>query len=287
MEFTSFIAHRTTVVVSLVLVMLGRTHTEPESKPLSRQKRFLWFTEDGELTLPAGSCFEVVPTLTVPLYVSPDTAFCLNLTLSLPFDISFDSLGVTSESNPFGSWHLNFLRYETPTTTTEMPEVTTTFFNSRHDGYSNRWARNALITGLEEGFEGKKLPSHVYGGERVILYKLAENLLTKFQLNGNACLLRAICEVQAHRKIHKYGLLGEALKLFLTPSRSLYAIFLVNYLQAENRGKKDKNCWPYFRDCPVSLFGTSIIEDRYREIRSARYHHWKEPVFNENEKLYM
>lgn len=54
-----------------------------------------------------------------------------------------------------------------------------------------------------------------HGGERVLLYVAVEQFLDNFGMNGRACLLRAICEVQAH-PLKNFGLLGEVLKLFLS-----------------------------------------------------------------------
>lgn len=37
-------------------------------------------------------------------------------------------------------------------------------------------------------------------------------------------------------------------------SRSPFANLLKEYVEAENRGKFHGECWPYFKDCPKSLF---------------------------------
>lgn len=49
---------------------------------------------------------------------------------------------------------------------------------------------------------------------RAILYGIAEDFLANFGLSGKECLLRAICEVNAH-PLTNFGLLGEIMKLFL------------------------------------------------------------------------
>lgn len=54
-----------------------------------------------------------------------------------------------------------------------------------------------------------------HGGERALLYTVLEDFLNNFGLDGNACLLRAICEVHS-KNVHRYGLLGEFMKLFFT-----------------------------------------------------------------------
>lgn len=53
------------------------------------------------------------------------------------------------------------------------------------------------------------------GGERALLYVMAEDLLSNLGMNGKACLLRAICEVQGH-PLSNFGLVGEMLRLFFT-----------------------------------------------------------------------
>lgn len=52
------------------------------------------------------------------------------------------------------------------------------------------------------------------------MYGIAEDLLTNFGVSGKECLLRTICEVQAH-PLKNFGFLGEVMKLFFT-----YVLFL-------------------------------------------------------------
>lgn len=54
-----------------------------------------------------------------------------------------------------------------------------------------------------------------HGGERALLYGTAEDMLSTIGLDGKACLLRAICEVQGH-PLSNFGFVGEILKLFFT-----------------------------------------------------------------------
>lgn len=55
-----------------------------------------------------------------------------------------------------------------------------------------------------------------HGGERAILYGVAEDMLSTFGMDGKACLLRAICEVHSKKSIDHLGLIGEIAKLFFT-----------------------------------------------------------------------
>lgn len=54
-----------------------------------------------------------------------------------------------------------------------------------------------------------------YFSYRVQLYALAEEFLSKFGMDGKACLLRTICEVQS-KELQQFGFFGEIFKLFLT-----------------------------------------------------------------------
>lgn len=54
-----------------------------------------------------------------------------------------------------------------------------------------------------------------HGGERAILYTVAEEVLEGLGMSGKPCLLRTICEIQT-KSMNRYGLVGEIFKLFLT-----------------------------------------------------------------------
>lgn len=55
-----------------------------------------------------------------------------------------------------------------------------------------------------------------HGGERAILYGVAEDMLSTFGMDGKACLLRAICEIHSKKSLDHLGLIGEVAKLFFT-----------------------------------------------------------------------
>lgn len=55
-----------------------------------------------------------------------------------------------------------------------------------------------------------------HGGERAILYGIAEDFLSTFGVNGKACILRTICEVHSKKSLEHLGFLGEVAKLFFT-----------------------------------------------------------------------
>ncbi|XP_017879513.1 uncharacterized protein LOC108624618 [Ceratina calcarata] len=204
-----------------------------------RQKRLFWITNDGRIALPPGTIMTITPTLALPFVRYPPYGFLSNMTISLPFTIDFDKLGLTDNENPYG--------------------VLPSAFDAREQG-SN--AADFIATFVKR-VSKRELPENaLYGGERALLYGTAEDMLANFGLNGKACLLRAICEVQGH-PLNNFGLIGEMLKLFFTASKSPFANILKEYVEAENRGKFHGECWPYFKDCPKSLFLPS--ENKYTE----------------------
>ncbi|XP_043515240.1 uncharacterized protein LOC122531405 isoform X2 [Frieseomelitta varia] len=164
-----------------------------------RQKRLLWITSDGRIALPPGTIMTITPTLALPFVRYPPHGFLSNMTISLPFTIDFDKLGLTDNENPYGV----------------LPSTFDT--TAREQGSS---VAEFIATFVKRGVNKREaiadLPKNaLYGGERALLYSTAEDMLANFGLNGKACLLRAICEVQGH-PLNNFGLIGEMLKLFFT-----------------------------------------------------------------------
>lgn len=54
-----------------------------------------------------------------------------------------------------------------------------------------------------------------HGGERALLFTVVEDFLSNFGMDGHGCLLRTICEVHS-KKVERFGLIGEVMKLFFT-----------------------------------------------------------------------
>ncbi|XP_043463111.1 uncharacterized protein LOC122499095 [Leptopilina heterotoma] len=221
--------------------------SETEQKEHHRQKRLLWITNDGRIALPPGTIMTITPTLALPFVRYPPSGFLSNMTISLPFTIDFDKLGLTDNENPYGA----------------LPTVFDRAMKSRQAG---RMMADFIATFIKRRFhkrEALQVPKNAFhGGERALLYGTAEDMLSTLGLDGKACLLRAICEVQGH-PFDNFGLVGEMLKLFFTASKSPFASILHEYVEAENRGKIDGECWPYFKDCPKSLFLPA--ENKYTE----------------------
>ncbi|XP_066598038.1 uncharacterized protein [Prorops nasuta] len=203
-----------------------------------RQKRVFWITNDGRIAFPPGTVMTITPTIALPFVRYPPYGFLSNMTISLPFTIDFDKLGLTDNENPYGA----------------LPPVFDRSLKSREAGLVMADFIAAFIKRRLQKREVPEVPANAFhGGERALLYGSAEDMLSTMGLDGKACLLRAICEVQGH-PLSNFGLVGEMLKLFFTASKSPFANLLNEYVEAENRGKLNGECWPYFKACPKSLF---------------------------------
>ncbi|KAG7204225.1 hypothetical protein KM043_002055 [Ampulex compressa] len=224
----------------------------------SRQKRVLWITNDGRIALPPGTVMTITPTLALPFVRYPPYGFLSNMTISLPFTIDFDKLGLTDNENPYGI--LPSPAFDRSVKSRQAGMLMAEFIAA----FIKRRLHKREIT------EAPKNAFH--GGERALLYGTVEDMLSGLGLNGKACLLRAICEVQGH-PLNNFGLIGEMMKLFFTASKSPFANLLEEYVEAENRGKFHGECWPYFKDCQKSLFlpsGNKYTKDAVHQENDAR-----------------
>jgi len=116
------------------------------------------------------------------------------------FPVDFDKLGLTDNENPYGALPQSFDRkLKSRQAGMMMADFIAAFIKRRlHKRDMTEMPRNAF-----------------HGGERALLYGTAEDMLSTLGMNGKACLLRAICEVQGHH-LNNFGLIGEMLKLFFT-----------------------------------------------------------------------
>ncbi|XP_042887840.1 uncharacterized protein LOC122263476 [Penaeus japonicus] len=88
-------------------------------------------------------------------------------------------------------------------------------------------------------------------GERTAVYGLLGDSLSKAGLDGEACMLRAVCEV-GESPLEEYGMFGEFLNLIFTPGFGAEDIHH-DYIEAEDYGRSYGNCWSAFPDCPMSM----------------------------------
>ncbi|XP_064083293.1 uncharacterized protein LOC135199314 [Macrobrachium nipponense] len=189
--------------------------TSDANTPHSRKKRLIFITSERRLTLPPETLLVLTPTLSIPVARNLPTGYHASMTISIPFKIAFDDLGLTSEENPWGLWPAFFRRRRD---TTSLPGI--------------NWA----------------------GGDREMLYQVVEDALHNMGLDGKACLLRAICEVFQLPLIN-HGFFGEVLELFLSASRAPHADKrLDEYSRAERIGRSSGECFEYHEACQWSLF---------------------------------
>ncbi|XP_071455065.1 uncharacterized protein [Hetaerina americana] len=248
-------------------------------KPHSRQKRLLWLTRDGRLALPPGTTLIISPSLSLPFVRYPPEGFLSNMTISLPFTIEFDKLGLTDNANPYGALPPLFARSLGRMSGSLMAQYVGSLMGKlrgkRSEGGSSENDEHADLKG---GFHDPKAPTNLFhGGERAILYGVLEEFLSNFGMDGRACLLRAICEVHGH-PLTSFGLLGEFVKLFFTASKSPFATVLEEYVAAEKAGMEDGDCWRYYKSCPKSLF---LWKERNKYTEDAAKEHEEDDGINE------
>ncbi|XP_071535368.1 uncharacterized protein [Panulirus ornatus] len=184
----------------------------------SRKKRLIFLTSERRLTLPPATVLVLTPTLSLPFGRNLPVGYGASMTISIPFKIDFEQLGLTSVENPFGIFPTFGLFRKKRETFAPFPGV--------------NWA----------------------GGDREMMYQVMEDSLYNVGLNGKACLLRAICEM-FQIPLTNHGFFGEVLELFFSASRAPYAEKrLRDYIIAERTGRSTGDCTEYYFDCPHSLF---------------------------------
>ncbi|XP_026320859.1 uncharacterized protein LOC113230960 isoform X2 [Hyposmocoma kahamanoa] len=215
-----------------------------ENIPHSRQKRILWITNDGRLALPPGTTMSITPSLSMPFVRHPPKGFLSNMTVSFPFTIDFDKLGLTDNENPYGELPPIFSRSMGRAAASIMADYVGQYLDRRRGKRSQR----GIPPEIEELVMNK-----LHGGERALLYGMVEDLFESIGMSGRECLLRTICEIHAH-PLHNFGFFGEVMKLFFSPSKSPFSSLLQEYVEAQKAGETGGECWPYYRLCPKSIF---------------------------------
>ncbi|KAG0726866.1 hypothetical protein GWK47_035746 [Chionoecetes opilio] len=183
--------------------------------PHPRHKRMIFMSSDRRFTLPPSTVLVLTPTLNLPFGRNLPLGYSSSMTISVPIKISFDDLGLTSEENPFGIFPDFFYRRKREA---DLPGIS--------------WA----------------------GGDREMMYQVIEDSLHNLGMDGQACLLRAICEM-FQTPLVNHGFVGEVLELFLSASRAPHADKrLGDYLAAERVGRSTGDCSGYHLMCDQSLF---------------------------------
>ncbi|KAK2712641.1 uncharacterized protein LOC136025319 [Artemia franciscana] len=104
--------------------------------------------------------------------------------------------------------------------------------------------------------------------DQLAIFKSLELSLTSRGIDGRACLLRSICELQKY-PIGHMSLAGEILTILLTPKRGKRD-FLHSYLDAQKLGQMENStlitCEDHYSKCPVSLLN---LLKSWSEAKSA------------------
>ncbi|KAI9562147.1 hypothetical protein GHT06_013112 [Daphnia sinensis] len=191
---------------------------QPEEKSRKRVKRF-HYAFRRRIAFPPGTKITVTPTFFLPFVRDLPDGLISNMSISFPFSMVLDDLGLTDDSNIFGTFSI-------------LRRIFRLFFGHRKpraDDYS--------------------------GGHRILVYRTIENVLYNLGMEGHDCLLRAICEVHEFPLDHHHGLLGELLQFLFTASKSADASEEGrDYIRAEQAGRDRGECWQYYSKCPRSLF---------------------------------
>ncbi|KAI8420145.1 hypothetical protein MSG28_008716 [Choristoneura fumiferana] len=239
------------IALAALLPMASPNNQDPVAKeniPHSRQKRILWITNDGRLALPPGTTMTITPSLSMPFVRHPPKGFLSNVSVSFPFTIDFDKLGLTDNENPYGTLPPLFARSMGSAAASVMAQYVGQYLERRR---GKRETKGPVPPEVES-----VVLDRLHGGERALLYGVAEDMFANFGMEGRECLLRAICEIHAH-PLTNFGFIGEVMKLFFTPSKSPYASLLNDYVEAQRAGESGGECWPYYRLCPKSIFQPS------------------------------
>ncbi|XP_069361440.1 uncharacterized protein [Maniola hyperantus] len=267
------------VLISIALAALlpiaspeNQEEVAKENVPHSRQKRILWITNDGRLALPPGTTMAITPSISMPFVRHPPKGFLSNMTVSFPFTIDFDKLGLTDNENPYGDLPPIFARSMGNVAASVMADYVGQYLDNRR---GKRSTREAIPPEAES-----VVLDRFHGGERALLYGIAEDLLANFGLDGKECLLRAICEVHAH-PLKNFGFVGEVMKLFFSPNKSPYAKLLEEYVEAQRAGESGGECWPYYRLCPKSIFMPST--NKYSKDAETLHRRQEQESIDNNE----
>ncbi|XP_037772520.1 uncharacterized protein LOC119568171 [Penaeus monodon] len=192
----------------------GRMPRAANSTAHSRPKRLIYFNSVRRLRFPPTSSLIFTPTLSLPAGRNLPTGYGASMTISIPFRINFDDLGLTSEDNPWGFRS----------------------FRKKRDA-------SAPLSGINWA-----------GGDREMLYQVMEDTLSNMGMNGSACLLRATCEMFQFpfEKHGFFGELLEL--FFSASRSPHAEKRLPEYTRAERVGRASGDCFEYQAHCPLSLF---------------------------------
>ncbi|CAL4139593.1 unnamed protein product, partial [Meganyctiphanes norvegica] len=98
------------------------------------------------------------------------------------------------------------------------------------------------------------------------IFRTIEDSMSAMGVDGRACLLRLICEMQ-NNPIGRFTVIGELLSILFTPKRGLND-FLHYYIEAEVKGSEGADCRDEYPTCPFSLINSIKQWDLYQQSQS-------------------
>jgi len=91
--------------------------------------------------------------------------------------------------------------------------------------------------------------------DHATVYEMAENFISRFGMDGKACVLRTICELAESRGEHHDGLVGKTMETILLLDYSMSdSERLYEYIAARTYGEHHGHCDKAYPQCPYSLF---------------------------------
>ena len=124
-----------------------------------------------------------------------------------------------------------------------------------------------LPSSSKRSFSGRSLSTSGLGlapaSVRSSLYQQLEKYVGTFSgTNGQACLLRAMCEVGSN-PCHDEGILGDVVNFLLTGNyvQEEEDERFQSYVTAQTAGQVSGDCSTYHKSCPLSFF--KLINDNF------------------------
>ncbi|XP_022225111.2 uncharacterized protein LOC111075897 [Drosophila obscura] len=125
----------------------------------------------------------------------------------------------------------------------------------------------------EEEEETTEAPIHQRTSRALItrsnIYRIFIDKLQRSGFQGEACLLRLICETSAGELNELNGVLGSLMHVLFSPSTSESEQLPLRYYQAEHDGWHD-SCHYYHSDCGESVL--ELISEPFEELLKRQHH---------------
>ncbi|KAL7019271.1 hypothetical protein ACKWTF_011058 [Chironomus riparius] len=131
-----------------------------------------------------------------------------------------------------------------------LPTNTTVFTQGIYD-------KILFINGVEKNETSSRMAGfNIFSRKQI--YRMIEDKLEQFGINGRACLLRLICDVGRVDLRGINGVLGSMAHILFTPSSSTVESDMEDYIDAES---SNNNCSKYRKNCQIKLLD-SISEPK-------------------------